>query len=261
VTIYKESATKTISVAAMQSDTAQIIIPPGRRDYTIIVPDGNPRKIGARILLTKRNVGGNITLKAQNTAIPQALFVGLNEIMREILDAADVTLVNSVENGNVYDFGLAPTEPDEYTQMFVSTNDAVVVENTTVIGSVVGLGKGNQIVKANSLKVGDCFIFRAGGVFSAAANPTLRMKLMFGTLFIGDTLSVIACAMACRMHTGTGRWTAGRNAAGDNPTTLYRLEVARIAPPCMKGFTKPAHTVTMSRSPPAARVRNLWTGI
>jgi len=39
VTIYEEAATKTLLAATMVGDVAQINIPEGKRDYTIILPD------------------------------------------------------------------------------------------------------------------------------------------------------------------------------------------------------------------------------
>lgn len=190
VTIYEDAPTKTFSVAAMQSNIAQILIPPGRRDYIITVPDGNPRSVGDILSFTRRNVGGTVTLKAQNTAAPQALFGGLNEVTRTILDAGDVTLVNTLENGNVYDTGIPPVVPDKVTPLFVATADATV-GNTIVATTLVGTGKGSLVARADRVAVGDCFNFRAGGVFSAAANPTLRLRLKFGTLVVGDTGAVV----------------------------------------------------------------------
>ncbi len=190
VTVYEDAATKTFSVAAMQSTIAQIVIPPGRRDYIITVPDGNPRKVGDILSFTRRNVGGTVTLKAQNTAAPQALFGGLNEVTRTIFSAGDVTLVNTLENGNVYDAGIPPVQLDSVTPLFVSTADATV-GNTTVATTIVGTGKGSLTARADRVAVGDCFNFRAGGVFSAAANPTLRLRLKFGTLIVGDSGAVV----------------------------------------------------------------------
>jgi len=190
VTIYEEGTTKTFSVAAMQSTVAQIIIPPGRRDYIITVPDGNPRNLGDVLAFVAQNVGGIITLKTQNVSVPQSLFVGENELDISITAVDSITLINTVDNANIYEFSDPPVQPDELSPLFVSTADATVA-NTTVETTIIGTSEGSLTVARNSVAVGDCFQFRAGGIFSAQANPTLRLKLMFGTLFIGDTTAIV----------------------------------------------------------------------
>ncbi len=190
VTIYEDAATKTFSVAAMQSNIAQILIPPGRRDYIITVPDGSPRKVGDVLSFTRRNVGGTVTLKAENTAAPQALFGGLNEVTRTILDAGDVTLVNTLENGNAYDAGIPPVQPDKVTPVFVATAD-VTVANTVTETSIIGIGNGQLVVPGNTSKIGDLFYFSAQGRFSASANPTLKLKLLLAGAVLADTGAVV----------------------------------------------------------------------
>lgn len=190
VTIYEELPTKTFSSASMQSTTASMFIPPGRRDYVITVPDGNPRNLGDVLAFMAQNVGGKITIKTQNVSVPQSLFIGENELDIPITVTGSITLINTVDNANIYEFKDPPAQPDDLSPLYVSIADETV-SNTTVVSTTIGTGEGNLTVKGNSLKVGDCFQFRAGGILSAGASPTLRLKLMFGALFIGDSGAVV----------------------------------------------------------------------
>ena len=190
VTIYEESATKTLAVTTMQADVARIFVPGGKRDYTLVLPDGNPRNLGDVLAFMAQNVGGIITLKTQNVSVPQSLFVGENELDISITGVDSITLINTVDNANIYEFSDPPVQPDELSPLYVSTANATVA-NTTVATTVVGTGEGSLTVPLDSVAVGDCFQFRAGGIFSAGANPTLRLKLFFGSVFIGDTLAVV----------------------------------------------------------------------
>jgi len=81
-------------------------------------------------------------------------------------------------------------DPDKVAPLYVSTADKTIA-NTTVADTIVGTGKGSLTVAGNSVAVGDCFNFRAGGIFSALANPTLQLLLKFGTLTIGDSGAVV----------------------------------------------------------------------
>jgi len=102
VTIYEESATKTLTVATMDSDIAQIFVPEGKRDYTVILPDGNPRKLGNRLDFIVQNLGGKLKIRTENLSSPQSLFNGLREIEKEITSITPISLINTIEASNVY---------------------------------------------------------------------------------------------------------------------------------------------------------------
>ena len=124
ITIYEESATKTLSVTLMSADVAQITIPEGRRDYTIILPDGNPRDIGAVLRLVVNNLSGKVTLENQNPAAPEVLYNGLrtfvfNVNVKEIVDG-----VNTVSSGNVY-LGFQTSDIDQTKSIFAQLSSSV----------------------------------------------------------------------------------------------------------------------------------------
>jgi len=102
VTIFEAAATKTLAAATMAADVAQINIPEGKRDYVIILPDGNPRLIGSALRLAVNNLFGTVTLQNQTPAAPEALFNGLAEIVFTVFAKEVVGGVNTVNSGNVY---------------------------------------------------------------------------------------------------------------------------------------------------------------
>jgi len=102
VTIYEEAATKTLAAATMVGDVAQINIPEGRRDYTIILPDGNPRLIGATLRLVVNNLGGSVELQNENPAAPEILYNGLRTLAIDIAVKETIEGVNTFNLGNVY---------------------------------------------------------------------------------------------------------------------------------------------------------------
>lgn len=102
VTIYEESATKTLAVATMLSDIAQIFVPEGKRDYTIILPDGNPRKLGTRLDFILQNKGGKLKITTENLGSPESIFNGLREVERDIVELTEISLTNIVASGNIY---------------------------------------------------------------------------------------------------------------------------------------------------------------
>ena len=102
VTIYEESATKTLAVATMAADIAQIFIPEGRRDYTVVLPDGNPRKLGSKIDLVLRNKGGTFKLRTENISLPQSIFNGLREVKKVVISVSEFNFINTVEASNIY---------------------------------------------------------------------------------------------------------------------------------------------------------------
>ena len=102
VTIYEEAATKTLAAAIMVGDVAQINIPEGKRDYTIILPDGNPRAIGAVLRLVASNLLGSISLENQNPAVPEILYNGLRTLVINVAVKETIEGINTVSSGNVY---------------------------------------------------------------------------------------------------------------------------------------------------------------
>ena len=110
VTILEESTIKTISIASMSADVLQVITPPVRRDFEVIVPDGAGRSVGASIKFILNNVGGSFKARTFNLSAPQVLFNGLREYKRKLLGISDINFLNTIEGGNVYagDFGVHP---------------------------------------------------------------------------------------------------------------------------------------------------------
>jgi len=102
VTIYEEAATKTLTAATMAGDVAQINIPEGKRDYTIILPDGNPRPIGSVLRLVASNLLGSISLQNENPAVPEVLYNGLRTLAINIAVKETIEGINTVSSGNVY---------------------------------------------------------------------------------------------------------------------------------------------------------------
>lgn len=102
VTIYEDSNTKTLLASSMAADVLQVFVPGGKRDYTVILPDGNPRNLGGKIDLVLRNINGKLKLKTENVSAPQAVFNGLNEIEKNISSVQELSFVNTVASGNVY---------------------------------------------------------------------------------------------------------------------------------------------------------------
>jgi len=102
VTMYEEGAVKTLSIGTMTADIIQVKRPKGDRDHTVILPDGNPRKLGNRLEFVGGSAGTKLKIKTANTAAPQSLFNGLNEIELNIVSTETIGFVNIVEGGNVY---------------------------------------------------------------------------------------------------------------------------------------------------------------
>lgn len=102
VTIHEESETKTLAAATMAADVAQVFIPEGRRDYSIILPDGNSRPIGAQVEIVANNVFGTVKLTNQDTNVPEILYNGLRTLIFTVTVKDIFTGINTVNNGNVY---------------------------------------------------------------------------------------------------------------------------------------------------------------
>ena len=102
VTIFEESAIKTLKASTMAADVAQINIPEGKRDYTIILPDGSPRPIGAALDLWANNLFGKINLTVQNPAMPTALYNGMRTYTIDVTVKKIFKGINTVNNDNIY---------------------------------------------------------------------------------------------------------------------------------------------------------------
>jgi len=129
VTIYEEAATKTLAAATMVGDVAQINIPEGKRDYTIILPDGNPRLIGAVLKLVVNNLLGTIELQNENPAAPEILYNGLRTLAILISAKETIEGVNTFDLGNVYtgfDIGML-----HVGGKFIDTTDQLIVTADT----------------------------------------------------------------------------------------------------------------------------------
>ncbi len=124
VTIYEESATKTLAAATMVGDVAQINIPEGKRDYTIVLPDGNPRAIGAVLRLVVNNLGGLISLENQNPAAPEILYNGLRTLVINVAVKETIEGINTVSSGNVY-LGFQTGDIDRTKSIFVQLSSSV----------------------------------------------------------------------------------------------------------------------------------------
>jgi len=102
VTIYEEGSVKILSAGTMAADIRQIFRPEGKRNHTVVVPDGNPSNLGNRLDLIGGSAGTQLTLKTENTAAPQSLFNGLNELVIDVISRAPISFINTLEVGNVY---------------------------------------------------------------------------------------------------------------------------------------------------------------
>jgi len=102
VTIYEEFSVKTLSTDSMAANIIQIFIPEGKRDYTVTLPDGNPRNLGDRLDFILKNVGGKLKVRTESLVVPQSIFNGLKEIDKKIIAVGGISLINTVENNNIY---------------------------------------------------------------------------------------------------------------------------------------------------------------
>ena len=136
VTIFEESATKTLAATTMSADVAQVNIPEGKRDYTVILPDGNVRPIGAVLRLVANNISGLITLTNQDVAVPEILYNGLrteviNVFVREVIEG-----INTVNSGNVY-IGFKAEDVDRSSSIFAQLHSIIDQIPTDVNPTVI----------------------------------------------------------------------------------------------------------------------------
>jgi len=124
VTIFEESSTKTLSASTMEADIAQVNIPEGRRNYTIILPDGSPRSVGAVLRVVANNLFGTVTLQNEVPATPEALFNGLSELEVNVFVKEIVGGINTFEQGNVY-LGFKTDDVDRSKSIFAQLSSSV----------------------------------------------------------------------------------------------------------------------------------------
>ena len=173
-TIFEESATRTLAAVTMAADIAQINIPEGKRDYTIILPDGNPRPIGSVLRLVANNLFGKITLENQNPAAPEILYNGLRTLVIDVFIKEIIGGINTVDQGNVY-IGFKDEDIDRAESIFaqlsssvdqvpVNTNPTVITYNTQ--DEINGIGH------STSLNPGELEILPGfGGVYFVSPQP------------------------------------------------------------------------------------------
>jgi len=120
VTIYEEAAIKTLSAVTMSADIIQIKRAKGNRDHTVILPDGNPRKLGNRLDFIGGSAGTKLKIQTENPAAPQALFNDFNEIEIDVVSEETISFVNTVENANIYVGKLEDTPTFEHSGLISS---------------------------------------------------------------------------------------------------------------------------------------------
>ena len=168
VTIYEESATKTLLATTMVADLIQVFYPSGKRDYTTILPDGNDRSIGARLDLIKANVGGTITLTNQNPSVPEILYNGLKTLTLNTDLEETVRAVNTVDNDNIY-LGFISEKPIHIGGNFIDVADQLI--------AVVNIPQDitfstNKLIEGLSHTAGSAtFTIDSNGLYSFRISP------------------------------------------------------------------------------------------
>lgn len=102
VTIYESADSLLLSSETMLADIIQVFMPEGRRDYTITLPDGNPRKAGQRLDLIVGNVFGSVTLTNEELLTPEILYNGLRTLVLNVTAKDTLVGINTINNANVY---------------------------------------------------------------------------------------------------------------------------------------------------------------
>lgn len=165
VTIYEESPIKLLSDSNMLAKTKKIVVPSGRRDYEVILPDGNPSEIGSNFTLLANNIGGHVTFRTEDLNSPQALFNGENEFKIHVDMATVVTFTNIVENGNVYQAS--------FPHYHDIDNINVEISNLQELEALFGVGTYN-ITRDTSITFTKNIII--SGVFDIVADVSLIIQ-------------------------------------------------------------------------------------
>lgn len=103
ITIYKEPAVKMLTNAEMGYEKRKIIVPGGKRNYEIIIPNSSPSNIGDSFSLIATSAGGTVTFRAEDLNNPQVLFNGHNSLAIYIDKKKEILFTNVIANGNVYE--------------------------------------------------------------------------------------------------------------------------------------------------------------
>jgi len=144
VTIYEESSSKTLASATMAADIAQVNIPEGKRDYSITLPDGNPRELGSSLRLVANNVLGNITLKTQNPSTPKVLYNGLRTHVIDVFIKEVIEGINTVDQNNVY-IGFKAEDIDRVPAIFAQLSSNVDQIPSTTNPTIITLNIQEEI--------------------------------------------------------------------------------------------------------------------
>jgi len=80
-----------------------------------------------------------------------------------------------------------PGPPGPSVGLFAQTDDSVPVSGTTAETSIINGGVGSLSVPANGFSIGDSFKADLSGLFSAANNQTIRIRVMSGSVVLIDS--------------------------------------------------------------------------
>jgi hypothetical protein len=80
-----------------------------------------------------------------------------------------------------------PGPPGPSVGLFAQTDDSVPVSGTTAETSIINGGVGSLSVPANAFSIGDSFKADLSGLFSAANNQTIRIRVKSGVAVLLDS--------------------------------------------------------------------------
>ena len=89
-------------------------------------------------------------------------------------------------NGDIEDAGIAVNALFASTKQFNQTQ-TVTVENTASETPLTGTGIGTLTIPSNFLTVGKCITFTVFGFHSSSGNPTIQIRVYFGSTVVLDT--------------------------------------------------------------------------
>lgn len=141
MTIYQEGSIKTLSIATMQASIAQVKRPRGKRNHTVILPDGNPRRLGNTLEFLGGSIGTELNLQTENPLAPQTLFNGLNELTIKVISEETISFINTVDIGNIY------------RGIFKSEEDIIYAHSGIISSGDNGGPKGMSIVNATTFRL------------------------------------------------------------------------------------------------------------
>ncbi len=243
VIVYEESETKILAAVTMDADLARVFIPEGKRDYTIVLPDGNPRPIGARLDIVANNVLGTVKLTNQVLAVPEILYNGLRVFIVLITSKSVLSGTNTVNNANIYigfevkseDVARNIPEPIDWdagtgNPSTVTSGDFSVFElRDGVIDGVLGDYRIQSTVDLSTVNptLTICFVPTVTG----AGNANVRFQLTMRYVTVGELTTktadeilletVAVIDTADEMHIVT--FTLDRTKMAANDTTSFDL--------------------------------------